>query len=197
MNHSKVALRKSLLAHRKSLSLENWRFKNEKICLNLRSNPKFIEANTILAYFSFRKEPDLSSLFNNFNSFNNSGDNLLPNKKWGFPRCIGKSLSWHSWQQGDDLMKGAYGIQEPTPDSPIISPDEVDLILVPAVACCHQGYRLGYGGGFYDRFLSMDAWKSIPTIGIVFDFAYLPELPVEPWDIKLDAVCTDIKLINY
>ncbi len=183
---SKVKLRKDLLAHRKNLSKEICRLKSDKICFNLQSIPEFIQAKTILAYFSFRKEPDLSYLFNKFSD-----------KKWGFPRCIGKSLSWHCWQVGDELIKGTYGIKEPMADSPMISNDEVDLILVPAVACCHQGYRLGYGGGFYDRFLNKDSWNSIPTtIGIVFDFAYLPQIPVDPWDIKLDGVCTEIDYLE-
>lgn len=70
-------------------------------------------------------------------------------------------------------------------------PDEVDLILVPAVACDARGYRLGYGGGFYDRLLSSADWKSKPTIGIVFEYAYVSQLPVDPWDKPLNSICTE------
>jgi 5-formyltetrahydrofolate cyclo-ligase len=87
---------------------------------------------------------------------------------------------------------GAYGILEPHPQAPTLSPSEVDLILVPAVACDLQGYRLGYGGGFYDRMLSNPAWAKLPTIGIVFDFAHLAQLPKDPWDQPLHHVCTEI-----
>jgi len=52
-------------------------------------------------------------------------------------------------------------------------------------------YRLGYGGGYYDRLLSSEEWASKPTIGIVFEFACLPELPIEPWDKPLQDVCTE------
>ena len=89
------------------------------------------------------------------------------------------------------LEVGTYGILEPLVDSPTISSEEVDLILVPAVGCDRQRYRLGYGGGFYDRMLTGSQWNSKPTIGIVFDFAYLPQLPVDPWDRQLSYICTD------
>ncbi|MGK7876961.1 MAG: 5-formyltetrahydrofolate cyclo-ligase [Xenococcaceae cyanobacterium] len=175
---NKAELRRVLLKQRRSLSEKIWQDKSDRLCRRLQSLPLFIEAQTILAYFSFRQEPDLSLLF-------------TTHRRWGFPRCVGKSLIWHSWTSGDRLQAGAYGINEPHPDSPILKPTEVDLILVPAVACDYQGYRLGYGGGFYDRMLSSPEWASTPTIGIVFDFAYLPQLPVDPWDKKLDDVCTN------
>jgi 5-formyltetrahydrofolate cyclo-ligase len=72
-----------------------------------------------------------------------------------------------------------------------LTPSAVDLILVPAIACDVQGYRLGYGGGFYDRLLSTPAWRAKPTIGIVFEFARLPQLPVDPWDRPLQGICTE------
>jgi 5-formyltetrahydrofolate cyclo-ligase len=179
---SKVELRRRILQERRSLPPENWREKSDRICSHLQSSPLLARAQTILAYFSFRQEPDLSPLF---------ADNQ---HRWGFPRCVGKSLSWHSWKPGEPLQTGAYGIFEPHSDSPTLQPDEVDLILVPAVACDLRGYRLGYGGGFYDRLLSSVEWASKPTIGIVFNFACLPQLPIDSWDKPLQAVCTEIEL---
>ena len=160
---------------------EEWREKSDRISNHLQSYPLFTQAKTILAYFSFRQEPDLSSLFSD-------------NRKWGFPRCVGNSLSWHSWKPGEPLQKGAFGIFEPHPDLPTLNPNEVDLILIPAVACDMQGYRLGYGGGYYDRLLNSPEWQSPPTIGIVFEFAYLPQLPVQEWDMQLNGVCTEVGL---
>lgn len=114
--------------------------------------------------------------------------------RWGASRCVGDSLIWHVSKPGDILQTGAYGILEPLPRAPTLHPSEVDLILVPAVACDYQGYRLGYGGGYYDRLLNSPEWSSKPTIGIVFDFAYLPQLPIDPWDKPLQAVCTETGL---
>jgi 5-formyltetrahydrofolate cyclo-ligase len=184
----KSALRREILHQRQSLSPAAWQAKSNQISDRLKSSTLFQEAQTIFAYFSFRQEPDLSTLFS-------------LDKIWAFPRCVGKSLVWHSWQPGAELNPGKYGIQEPLATAPIIEPATADLILVPTVACDDQGYRLGYGGGFYDRFLSRDCTcdptLNIPTIGIIFDFAYGIQLPIDPWDMKLDFSCTETKFTNY
>lgn len=175
---TKVQLRQILIKKRRSLPKSLWREKSDRLCEHLQSLTLFKQAQTVLAYFSFAQEPDLSPLFTN-------------ERQWGFSRCVDKSLIWHSWTPGDNLQIGVYGIQEPQENAPILKSSDVDLILVPAVACDYQGYRLGYGGGFYDRMLSSPEWASIPTIGIVFDFAYLPQLPIDSWDKKLDSICTE------
>ncbi|MCG6136361.1 MAG: 5-formyltetrahydrofolate cyclo-ligase [Nostoc sp. LLA-1] len=175
----KVELRRTIIKQRQSMSVEEWREKSDRICENLQKSTLFTQAKTILAYFSFRQEPDLGALFTN------------SQYRWGFPRCVGKSLNWHIWQPQDSLQTGAYGITEPHAHAPTINPQEVDLILVPSVACDYQGYRLGYGGGYYDRLLSSPEWSHKPTIGIIFNFAYLPQLPIETWDQPLQAVVTE------
>jgi 5-formyltetrahydrofolate cyclo-ligase len=176
----KAALRRSLLQARQSLPADQWRQDSDRLCVHLQTCSAFIQAQTILSYVSFRQEPDLSPLF------------ALP-KRWGLPRCMGKTLAWHHWSptQALPLQPGAYGILEPHPDTPTLSPAAVDLILVPSVACDRQGYRLGYGGGFYDRMLSTSAWSTQPTIGIIFEFARLPQMPLDPWDRPLQAICTE------
>lgn len=177
----KAELRKKILAQRQLMPELEWQQKSANICHHLTSLPLFQEAQTVLTYFSFRQEPDLNSLFSQGGQ----------SKTWGLPRCVGKSLFWHVWKPGEALEKGAYGILEPHADLPAIEAAEVDLIIVPAVACDWGGYRLGYGGGYYDRLLNSPAWASQPTIGVVFDCAYLPQLPVEAWDKPMQAVCTE------
>lgn len=174
----KAELRRRCLEQRQGLSVEEWREKSDRLCDRIQTLPQFRQAKTILAYFSFRREPDLSPLFSD-------------RQTWGFPRCVGDRLSWHQWTPGDPLQVGNYGILEPELHSPGIEAATVDLLLVPAVACDVQGYRLGYGGGFYDRMLSLPEWGSKASIGIVFDFACLDRLPIETWDKPLQEVCTE------
>ena len=183
MRVEKQKLRKQLLQQRRSLSQEVWRSNSDRLCEILQSWSEFQKAKNILAYFSIQQEPDLNPLFRE--------------KRWGFPRCVGESLQWYWWQLGDTLTPGNYGILEPNPTAPRVFPEQVDLILVPAVACDSRGYRLGYGGGFYDRLLVQSDWASVKAIAVVFDFAYLPELPWDPWDKQLDGVCTDSKLVIF
>lgn len=177
----KAELRRQLLQKRQAMSVQEWREKSDRITTHLAKSPLFTQAKTVLAYFSFRQEPDLSSLFKD----------IPGNTKWGFPRCVGDALSWHIWTPLDAVKIGAYGIREPLAEAAIIQPAEVDLIFVPCVACDYQGFRLGYGGGYYDRLLSSVEWAKKMTIGIVFAEAYLPQLPVSAWDKKLQAVCTE------
>lgn len=177
----KTELRRILLKTRQSMPVEEWIEKSDRICFHLQSSCLFTSAKTILTYFSFRQEPDLSPLYNNYHH-------------WGIPRCVGKNLVWHLWKPGDVLQPGAYGILEPLPNAPTLNSNQVDLILVPAVACDYQGYRLGYGGGYYDRLLGSPEWASKPTIGIVFEFAYLPHLPHDVWDMQMYSVCTETGL---
>ncbi len=188
MKEIKSQLRQRILAQRKALSPREWQEKNQQICDRILAFPLFQKATTVLAYFSFRQEPDISYLFTT---------DKKCDKKWGFPVSVETTLIWHFWQPGEPLQRGKYGIKQPLADAPKVQPEAVDLIIVPTVACDSWGYRLGYGVGYYDRLLSAAEWQNIPTLGVVFDFAYVPQLPTEPWDIKLNYICTESSLQDH
>lgn len=177
---NKTVLRRQFLQQRRDLPAHRWRESSDRICTHLLNCPQFINARTVLAYQSCRQEPDLTHLFDN------------DAKQWGLARCVGKDLIWHLWQPSEPLLNGAYGILEPVADSPRLEPERIDLMLVPAVAIDRRGYRLGYGGGYYDRLRVDPMWCKIPTIGLVFDFAYVDVLPIDPWDLRIDAICTEL-----
>jgi 5-formyltetrahydrofolate cyclo-ligase len=178
--NTKTSLRRQLLQQRRELSPVLWREWSDRICLHLQNCPQFQRSQTILGYQSCNQEPDLSYLFTH------------SDKQWGLPRCVGKDLLWHRWQPTEPLATGAYGILEPSLELPQLEPASVDLLLVPAVAIDRSGTRLGYGGGYYDRLRADPQWYKVPAIGIVFDFAYVETLPIDPWDISLDTVCTEL-----
>jgi 5-formyltetrahydrofolate cyclo-ligase len=183
----KAPLRKKLIKQRCQIPDEVCQQRSHVICDRLSTLPIFQQAQNILAYTSFRREPDLSALWQNF-----------PDKNWGFSRCVGQDLVWHQVTIADfdiAMRSGTYGILEPDPNLPLMDLAQVYLILIAAVACDRRGYRLGYGGGFYDRWLPHARGEKI---GVVFDEFYLEELPNDPWDVKLDAIVTEltVKYIN-
>jgi 5-formyltetrahydrofolate cyclo-ligase len=184
---NKKNLRNTSIQQRQALSTDDWISKSKLLCDHLIQSHIFQKAQTVLVYLSDRQEPDLHYLWENCTA-----------KTWGVPRCVGTKLAWHPWNpsQAQDLQPGAYGILEPLPHLPVLEPEQVDLILVPAVACDRRGVRLGYGGGFYDRLLSQPEWADKPTIGIVFEFAFLDELEADPWDYPMQAICTEQGLLQ-
>ncbi|HIK44954.1 MAG TPA: 5-formyltetrahydrofolate cyclo-ligase [Leptolyngbyaceae cyanobacterium M65_K2018_010] len=178
--NAKADLRKRLLKARQSIPAQVWRQKSDRICDHLRAWDYFHHCRVILAYTSFRQEPDLSPL-------------IRHHTHWGLPRCVGKAMHWHYWspQSQWPLQKGPHGVLEPHPNSPLVDLNQVDLILVPALACDVRGYRLGYGAGFYDRMLSQAQWRQVPAIGIVFEYARLPNLPRDGWDQPMQGICSE------
>ncbi|MEL7140917.1 MAG: 5-formyltetrahydrofolate cyclo-ligase [Cyanobacteria bacterium J06631_9] len=177
----KASQRRALLKARQAMPQRIRQEKSASICQHLQNWPTFQRSKLTLAYCSANGEPDLGALLQQ------------PQRSWGLPRCEGKKLIWHRWFPTSQwpLAPGAFGITEPHPKSPVVEPYKVDLILVPCIACDVNGYRLGYGGGFYDRMLSDRSWKNKTTLGIVFEYARVPKLPRDVWDIPLDGICTE------
>ena len=99
---------------------------------------------------------------------------------------VDKTLTFHTWFPGCPMEEDAYGIPKPK-DTEVVQPS---LIFVPCVGYGPGGFRLGYGGGFYDRTLAQIRPKPF-TVGLGYDFAWLPELQPEIHDVPLDAILTD------
>lgn len=109
-------------------------------------------------------------------------------RKIGLPviNKITKTLTFHRWYPGCPMEEDAYGIPKPK-DTEIIEPT---LLFVPCVGYGPGGYRLGYGGGFYDR--TLNALKPKPfTVGLGYTHGFLPDLEPEAHDVPLDAILND------
>lgn len=129
----------------------------------------------------FKNEPDLLSLIHD----------LEKHVTISFPVVKdNKRIDFYRWESGSSLHKNKYGILEPTVDSSfLIEPNHRTLVCLPSLAVDCQGYRLGYGGGYYDRFLEKN--PHVHSLGIVFSKYILNSIPKDPWDIKIKKVCTE------
>jgi 5-formyltetrahydrofolate cyclo-ligase len=193
---AKTTIRQQLLSHRQDLSNFSHYQLSQKICQYLDDflGNHLAADKAILVYYPYRQEPDLSLLLRH------------SKYQWGLPRCLlppnigqdhDRQLAWHRWQWGEPLVTNRYGLQEPAATLPIIDVAEVEVLIMPAVAIDQRGYRLGYGGGYFDRLLSQPHWQQVITIGVVFDFAYLSVLPIDEWDQPLTAICTESGLVHF
>ncbi|MFM2429167.1 MAG: hypothetical protein RLZZ511_380 [Cyanobacteriota bacterium] len=182
---NKQTLRKAWLRDRRALDQRQWQQLSQRLCAQIQDLPQYQQARTILAYSSCHQEPDLSALIQDHR------------KIWGLPRCVGQNLVWHRFDPAHDrLQSGRYGILEPAAAWPKLDAEQIDLILVPCVGADRQGYRLGYGGGFYDRLLQDPKWARISTIGICFAAMLVDQLPHDSWDQPLQGICTEFGAVD-
>jgi 5-formyltetrahydrofolate cyclo-ligase len=107
----------------------------------------------------------------------------------------GQPLTMRSWSFGAPLVSGVWGIREPAADAPEVFPD---ILIVPLLAFDRHGYRLGYGGGYYDRTLArLRAMKPVIAIGIAFAAQQIDRVPITPRDERLDLVLTENGNIDF
>jgi 5-formyltetrahydrofolate cyclo-ligase len=100
----------------------------------------------------------------------------------------GQPLLFRQWAPGDETASATWGIAEPLPDQPVLEPD---IVLVPLLAFDAKGYRLGYGGGFYDRTLErLRSLKPVVAVGIGYDELKIDAVPHLDYDQRLDWVLT-------
>lgn len=104
-------------------------------------------------------------------------------------------LAFRAWAPGSPLVRGPFGTSEPTSDAPTVEPD---ALLVPLLAIDGDGYRLGYGGGYYDRTLAvLGARRRIIAIGVGFEAQRVERLPRGPDDHRLDWLLTERRLLAF
>ena len=174
----KKALRASCKELRLSIPSEAKALADAAILHTVTAHSAFLDADLILCFFPVRGEVDLTPIAEIAKSHGISV---------AFPRCEGDEMRFHTVTDLKELILDRFGIPAPRADAPIASPTARTLCLLPGLAAGRDGTRLGYGGGFYDRFLAAEPH---PTIALCYDFQLLDALPTEEHDIPVDAVLT-------
>jgi 5-formyltetrahydrofolate cyclo-ligase len=152
--------------------------------------PEYLEARHVLLYLAMPHEVNVEDLMRH---------ESRPTKAWYAPRCApDRRLAIHEYDPLTTVMRsGPHGIREPDRDQvPEIEPAAIDLILVPGLLFTPLGDRLGYGGGYYDRFLPQlpDRCK---RLGIASDSQIVQDLPHDSWDAAVDFVVTPTSVLRH
>lgn len=164
--------------------------KSRQIAANLNTVPEFIQARRVFTCLSFNNEVDTWGVV----------DELLsdPRREVFAPRSEPSDENLHVHRYPCQLETLRIGLQQPRQDAPEVPAEQVnsliEVCLVLGVLFDRRGYRLGYGKGFFDRFLNN---KSFCTIGLGFEQQVVDELPVEPHDVPLRMLVTEERVYRF
>ena len=167
----KETLRQTLLQQRLALSLALVESYSQSLMKQIIALPAFQQAKVIGLYSPIKNEPDLTPL-------------IKKNKLVLLPKVVGDSLIYAQWKQGDTLMKSPLNIFEPKTnkdDSQLL-----DLVIIPGVAFDRLGNRIGFGKGYFDRYLAAN--RPPLVIGVCYPFQLQQQLQVTQEDRKVDLV---------
>ena len=182
---AKVELRKWAQERRRGLSLPTL---SETLTRRIPLLPEWGGANHILIYLGMPEEVSVEAVITS-----------EPPRYWYIPRCApSRRLAVHPYQPGvTPLRRGPFGIREPDPEQvPEVDPTILDAVIVPALLLTPRGERLGYGGGYYDRFLTRLRSDCL-RVGVIPDELLVDSIPQDPWDMILDRVVTPTQICGH
>ena len=190
---SKDAVRTAMRAARSAISPERRRALSREAARHLMADPIWQNARAIALYMDVRGELGTADLLE---AAVNAGKTVL------LPVC-GEPGHMDLALYTGRLRTGAYGIPEPEcPDDgreartdTCFSDAVPDLIVVPGMAFDREGFRLGMGAGYYDRFLARDGYAGVTRIGFAYALQVVDRLPREAWDLPVHALCTEEGLV--
>lgn len=151
----KAELRKKILQEMKALSQEQKQAMDQVLTECFLQHPFYQEAKTIATYLSFPHEFQTQELIKRM---------LKDGKKVLIPKTYPKGRMEFVVYHPQQLVKTSFGLLEPQGDLEVVDPSQIDLIHVPGLAFTTEGYRIGYGGGYYDRYLEHFAGHTMSTI---------------------------------
>lgn len=178
----KKTIRDQVLKRLKTMDQDKKKSKDQAIYENLFASKFFKEAQTLMAYMSFGTEIDTQPIIQRA---------WKEGKTVAIPYTIKETrlIKPALINSLDDLSPGAYGILGPDEESlKVISKEDLDLVIVPGVAFDKSGYRIGYGGGYYDRFLEK---LHVNTLAILYEDQLIERVPREDHDIRVQVLVTE------
>ena len=183
LTNEKRKLREAMLARRMQLPHAAMVSASVSVARHFADHPILAFAPSFAGYRAMRGELDVMEIFKLMARYNKA--TALP--------CVtpAQSLIYRAWQLGDPLSRHTLGMEEPTPNAPEITPA---IILVPLIAFDGEGYRLGYGGGYYDR--TMEALRAVEKpplfIGVAYSMQEVELVPTDERDAPLDGILTEL-----
>lgn len=182
---TKKELRKKIKNEAARLSTEYCQTADAKIIENIINLKEFQSSDVIFCYVGRSNEINTIPLLMYI---------LSSGKRLGIPKCISKGIMEVYEIKGlEDLCEGAYGIMEPAEWCSHVEPDEIQFVCVPCLSCSSDGKRLGYGGGFYDRYLEkIRCKKTVLCRSLLMN----ENIPVEVHDIEMDLIVTEKGVID-
>jgi len=186
----KKEIRHQIISLRLTLSADEVRLKSARITDLTLNLPEWQRAKKVMIYLPFRKEVDTTGLISR--AFAEGKHVVIPACRENPRRIIASRLL----DIAEDLTPGAWGILEPKPEAlRQVCPSEIDLVLVPGVAFDRCGNRLGYGAGYYDRFLRT-LRPNVKAMALAFQLQVLEQIETKEHDSPVDMLVTEEGLID-
>ncbi|MCM3692422.1 5-formyltetrahydrofolate cyclo-ligase [Neobacillus niacini] len=185
--NEKNSRRKEMKELLSGLSKPNYEDYSYKIARNLYNHEDWKQAKVIGVTISKQPEVDTYQIIRKAWE---SGKEVVA------PKCHPKEkiLTFHKITQFSQLESVFYGLLEPIIEKTIeVMPKDIDLLIVPGLAFTREGFRLGFGGGYYDRYLPQYSGK---TISLAFDFQVIPQFTIEEHDIPVSIIITNDEVIT-
>ena len=172
----KKALRAQIRSQKRAMTEEQITEKSRRLGQLFAASQAYAQAKTIYGYLPYNQEVRTVPMLEQA---------LKDGKAVAVPKVYGDTMRFILISDLAAVEKGYAGIPEPIADGPVAS-DPTALVLLPGLAFDPQGHRIGYGGGFYDRFLSQE--PEHPTLALCYDFQVFDHLDTEQFDIPVDCV---------
>lgn len=172
----KKELRRQIRERKRAMTAGEMEQRSAKLAQLFLSCDAYRNAKTIYGYLPYNQEVRTVPMLEQA---------LRDGKRVAVPKCYGDEMRFIYLEDLTQVEKGYAGIPEPIADGPL-GDDPTALVLMPGLAFDPQGHRIGYGGGFYDKFLAAEPGH--PTLALCYDFQMMDHLETEEFDIPVDCV---------